>query len=65
MSWGAGERERSFSLPALVLCKVELQLGSASHAGVEECCFHGSTGASEKPSEALGEMVFNLKEKPF
>lgn len=54
-----------FILPFLVLCVAELQLNTSSCARNEEGCFHGSNGATEKPFEALAEMVFNLKEKSF
>lgn len=54
-----------FVLLFLVLCMAEMQLNTSSCAGNEEGCFHGSNGATEKPFEALAEMVFNLKEKSF
>lgn len=53
------------SCPLQGRAAAESQPGSASHAGDEEGCFHGSNGAAEKPFDALAEMVFNLKEKVF
>lgn len=56
-------------MPILGLCKAELQLNCKwvvlPMLGLRKAVSIGSNGATEKPSDALPEMVFNLKEKDF